>query len=1028
MASQESGFGALVWRYRPAVAFFVSTLAFGCGLYYAHSTASNLDATSTKTRADKLHRSNAVRHPRRPRSINTQMLHSESNAEDDCPISPMSLSKSFNYGNFTTTRPNGDRIEIPMINGDLPYPSDLMSRFRVPYAEAVQLREVIETAFLDAFFARTMPPGAIVPVSERSRQHIISELVLAGDYQPNHIIASLDRYSTGQLEDHPDRLEQQHRAREDAPSPQSARDMEPPTMIDVTQAVSQPNNPILNSDPQDQEASPSIRETIHDGNISEHSSHVDTDVDLSKKGQNLLGLIYTIAEEQAKKEGYVHRRVTCNSCNVMPIRGIRYRCANCVDFDLCEQCEALQVHPRTHLFYKVRIPAPFLGNPRKPQPVWYPGKPSSIMYPLSKEDKEKFCQQSGFQLPEVEALWEQFRCLAGTEWLSDPMHYCLAISRHTFDRCFIPKSLTRPPPPNLIYDRIFAFYDTDGNGLIGFEEFLMGIACLQNKGKEDRMKRIFDGYDIDRNGLVERKDFQRIFKALFGLHKELAKDIIARLHDDEYDDDEARNIITSNQAISSAFAGSIPPGEPRNGTDEKVPDQFGDYVLKDDSTEIITDDAKKHPLSETLGIEFPGIEEDHGQDILFEVIEDGINELLDPLFRLREDLADKVEVTSEERKRFSEQINRIIDAGFSAQMKPLLHRFEQKWRTNTRMTVNETPGEADKLLQYLETSEQFQDFDPSNQATSMPEPSAESQSDHHTRLSTPELPGSSKTDEDSVPDMDGENLAEVRRVFDSSNAELNGRGFRDVARNMDNLPELALNMLERRRYRSRSQRRMDDDLWRGAMRRLSSSDESLSDAQTTNLVFDHNEWDITIHGDHGKDVDASVAPDSTKNDNLDQPSAYEYRLVDRPTESTLPQNRLTEIEAALEEFESAAPLSLTHTPSEAPTTLPSSLPPQPQRPDPPYSYPSESQTPTHNPNGEVKHRFVRHGSMFGLRPRTPPSLDRLKELALHELLKAQAAKRGGWGRIAWEEFEEIMKGPKGQALGFVGNWVEMAII
>lgn len=93
-----------------------------------------------------------------------------------------------------------------------------------------------------------------------------------------------------------------------------------------------------------------------------------------KENQNLLNLLYLIAEDQSKRDSFVHRGVTCNSCNCVPIRGIRYRCANCIDFDLCETCEALDSHPKTHLFYKVRIPAPFLGNPRQAQTPWYPGR------------------------------------------------------------------------------------------------------------------------------------------------------------------------------------------------------------------------------------------------------------------------------------------------------------------------------------------------------------------------------------------------------------------------------------------------------------------------------------------------------------------------------------------------------------------------------------------------------------------------------------------------------------------------------
>lgn len=132
----------------------------------------------------------------------------------------------------------------------------------------------------------------------------------------------------------------------------------------------------------------------------------------AKENQNLLNLLYLIAEvsfvsgfcmvyadsnpqDQAKREGYVHRGVSCNSCSVQPIRGIRYRCANCVDFDLCEHCESLESHPRTHLFYKVRIPAQFLGNPRHVQPPSYPGKPGNMPLGLGMELVKEFEKKSG---------------------------------------------------------------------------------------------------------------------------------------------------------------------------------------------------------------------------------------------------------------------------------------------------------------------------------------------------------------------------------------------------------------------------------------------------------------------------------------------------------------------------------------------------------------------------------------------------------------------------------------------------------
>jgi hypothetical protein len=54
------------------------------------------------------------------------------------------------------------------------------------------------------------------------------------------------------------------------------------------------------------------------------------------------------------QESVVHSRVTCDGCGVGPIRGIRYKCTVCHDFDYCEKCEATIEHP--HCFIRIRAP------------------------------------------------------------------------------------------------------------------------------------------------------------------------------------------------------------------------------------------------------------------------------------------------------------------------------------------------------------------------------------------------------------------------------------------------------------------------------------------------------------------------------------------------------------------------------------------------------------------------------------------------------------------------------------------------
>lgn len=168
--------------------------------------------------------------------------------------------------------------------------------------------------------------------------------------------------------------------------------------------------------------------------------------------------------------------------------------------------------------------------------------------------------------PEIEALYEQFKCLAATEYLSDPLHLNGAISRQTFDKCFVPNTHVRPPPPNLIYDRMFAFYDTDSNGLIGFEEFVRGLSALNNKHRNtEKLRRIFKGYDLDNDGYVDRRDFLRMFRAFYALSKDLVKDMVASMDDDMLEANQASNVLIGSQPISAAFAGSIPVGSRREG-------------------------------------------------------------------------------------------------------------------------------------------------------------------------------------------------------------------------------------------------------------------------------------------------------------------------------------------------------------------------------------------------------------------------------------------------------------------------------
>lgn len=288
-----------------------------------------------------------------------------------------------------------------------------------------------------------------------------------------------------------------------------------------------------------------------------------------RSGQNIVQLLFRVSEDATRRNAYVHRGCACNGCGVVPIRGIRYRCANCSDYDLCEGCESQGLHIKTHIFYKIKIPTPSFG-PRHLQPVWYTGDPDSVMRQLPKELITKLSRDTGFERPELDAYWEQWTFMANTDWRDDPDDINLAMDRRTFERCLVPSGGYRHPAPSLIFDRMFAFYDTNKDDLIGFPEFLHGLAYRK---KKDKWNKIFEGYDIDGDGFVDRKDFLRMFRSYYVLYRQMHRDMLEGMDEQQMSSTDAHRLVSGRQPLSSAFGieGRYPPApDPRTGEGKTV--------------------------------------------------------------------------------------------------------------------------------------------------------------------------------------------------------------------------------------------------------------------------------------------------------------------------------------------------------------------------------------------------------------------------------------------------------------------------
>ncbi|KAG0250732.1 hypothetical protein DFQ27_009227, partial [Actinomortierella ambigua] len=264
----------------------------------------------------------------------------------------------------------------------------------------------------------------------------------------------------------------------------------------------------------------------------------------SHEGFQLMNLLYAIAEDQAKKEGYIHRGITCNSCNTIPIRGLRYKCANCPDFDLCEACEAADIHNKNHVFLKIRVPIPPLANPRTPLVApFYPGLAHGHTLPpdhLIWELKDK----THFDHNELVAMYDQYLSLSTLEQEGG------GITHQTFEMALGPLGLEK----NLITDRLFRFFDQGRDGVVDFTEFASGLSVLCKGNFDEKIMYAFQGYDLDGDGFISREELYEMFKAYFNLSMELIKDVVKTMENGLVDSFEYQPGVP----VSATFTAPIP--------------------------------------------------------------------------------------------------------------------------------------------------------------------------------------------------------------------------------------------------------------------------------------------------------------------------------------------------------------------------------------------------------------------------------------------------------------------------------------
>jgi len=298
-------------------------------------------------------------------------------------------------------------------------------------------------------------------------------------------------------------------------------------------------------------------------------------------------------EKNQKQSQTVHRGVVCSNCEDV-IRGTRYLCANCADYDICEKCEQLDIHYKTHVFLKIKIPIPPLALPPGALiPVLYPGRAIGDVSPKQvKELQEK----THFDKGELEALFEQFKSLSKTKE---------GIDKETFESCLGPLGVKT----NLVTDRIFRFFDQDGNGTIDFSELVCGLSVLCKGTPEEKIEYAFYGYDLDGDGYIDREELYKMFKAYFYLSMEVVRSAVKVIEEEvilNFRDD-------STTPVSSAFSGL-----PVNTEQEVFVKQPEDEPLNNEDLSPVMDSMYQVAIEEIVDKAFAAADSNNDGSISFE--------------------------------------------------------------------------------------------------------------------------------------------------------------------------------------------------------------------------------------------------------------------------------------------------------------------------------------------------------------------------------------------------------------------------
>lgn len=180
---------------------------------------------------------------------------------------------------------------------------------------------------------------------------------------------------------------------------------------------------------------------------------------------------------------------------------------------------------------------------------------------------------------------------------------------------------------------MFKFYDDDGDGYIGFVDFVHGMAVLSRGSQKEKLKYAFKGYDMDGDGFVSRDELLLMLRSYHTLSMELVRDVIKSCEEEmmaSFDD-------STNRPISTVFNAPIPE-QVNSSASNQVQQKstlhaapsfsedttFDSFVLNNNTRKYTTQVAqtRRRFLSSATGERWPAVEA---------MTFDAINELVDTI-------------------------------------------------------------------------------------------------------------------------------------------------------------------------------------------------------------------------------------------------------------------------------------------------------------------------------------------------------------------------------------------------------------